>query len=232
MSPFPHLHPRADPERVVLQERGPPTEPRVRILGVSESASRPRFFFDVGSPFAYLAAERIEALLGPVTWVPTLLGGIFRATGRASWAQIGDRAGGIAEVERRAAERGLPPVRWPEPWPNDGLLAMRAATWAADQDEDGARRYALAAMRTQFVEGRSLGEPEHVGRALAAAGFDPAVGLAGATGDETKRRLRATTDAAAADGVFGVPTVAIGAFRLWGDDRLEDAVAILAAPSE
>ncbi|EHN11276.1 hypothetical protein PAI11_18660 [Patulibacter medicamentivorans] len=192
--------------------------------------TRPRFFLDVGSPYAYLAGARIESLLGPVTWVPVLLGGIFRATGRASWAQVGDRAGGIGEIERRAAALGLPPLRWPDPWPNDGLLAMRTATWADVQDpDDGARRYAREAMRIQFAEGRPLSDPGNVAAALDAAGFDPGAGLAGAASDPVKQRLRATTDAALAEGVFGVPTVAIGPFRLWGDDRLEDAAAILRA---
>ncbi|WP_320669301.1 2-hydroxychromene-2-carboxylate isomerase [Patulibacter defluvii] len=192
--------------------------------------STPRFLFDVGSPYAYLAGERIEELLGPVRWEPVLLGGIFRATGRASWAQVGDRDGGVGEIERRAAARGLPPLRWPDPWPNDGLLAMRAATWAGGEDPaDGARRYGRAAMRIQFAEGRPLSDPENVAAALTAAGFDAAAGLAGAADAATKQRLRAATDAALAEGVYGVPTVAVGPFRLWGDDRLEDAAAILRA---
>ncbi len=62
------------------------------------------FYFDVGSPYAYLAAERLPALLPePVRWQPVLLGGLFRLTGRSSWA-LGDyrrRQAGMAEIERR-----------------------------------------------------------------------------------------------------------------------------------
>jgi 2-hydroxychromene-2-carboxylate isomerase len=191
----------------------------------------PRFHFDVGSPYAYLAAHRIEALLGPVTWVPVLLGGIFRATGRASWAQAGDRAGGVAEVERRAAALGLPPVRWPEPWPNDGLLAMRVATWAMHRSPAEGVAYARAAMDLQFAAGRPLSDPDVVGDALRAAGLDARAGLAGAAEPAVKDALRAATDRALAEGVYGVPTVSVGPFRLWGDDRLEDAAAILRARS-
>jgi 2-hydroxychromene-2-carboxylate isomerase len=94
------------------------------------------FYYDLGSPYAWLTAERTG---DRAEWVPVLLGGIFRATGRSSWAETGARADGIAEIERRADERGLPALRWPDPWPNDGLLAMRAAV-AADGE-----RFALEA---------------------------------------------------------------------------------------
>ena len=89
-------------------------------------------YFDVGSPYAYLAAERLPALLPePVTWQPVLLGGLFRLTGRSSWA-LGDyrrRQAGMAEIERRTRRYGLPPMRWPDPWPGDYLQAMRACTF-------------------------------------------------------------------------------------------------------
>jgi 2-hydroxychromene-2-carboxylate isomerase len=184
--------------------------------------SRPVLYFDVGSPFVYLAVERVERVLGvdPV-WQPVLLGGLFKATGRSSWAR-GDaerRETGIADIQARAARYGLPPLRWPEPWPGDYLTAMRAATWA--QTQGAAKPFALAAARRAFVEGRDLSLTEEVLAALEAAGLaadasvlaDPAIKLA----------LRAATDAAHARGVFGVPTVAVGDELFWGDDRLEEA---------
>lgn len=79
---------------------------------------RPRFYFDLGSPYAYLAAERVDELLPePPQWQPVLLGGLFKRTGRSSWA-LGDhrrRQAGMAEIERRAAGYGLPAIRWPDP---------------------------------------------------------------------------------------------------------------------
>lgn len=108
--------------------------------------ARATFYFDLGSPFAYLAAERIAQVIAePVDWQPILLGGLFKLTGRSSWAR-GDHARrkqGIAEVERRALSYGLPPVRWPDPWPGDYLIAMRAATFA--QRTGHARQFARGA---------------------------------------------------------------------------------------
>src|SRR3954463_5019003 len=118
---------------------------------------RPVFFYDLGSPYAWLTAERIDAVL-PVApeWVPVLLGGIFKATGRGSWAETDRRAEGIAEIELRALSRGVPPLRWPERWPNDGLHVMRVAAQA------DSRKFALAAFRAQFVGGRALSDPATV----------------------------------------------------------------------
>lgn len=187
---------------------------------------RTTFYFDLGSPFAYLTAERLqEHLPEPITWQPVLLGGIFKLNGRSSWA-LGDaerRQAGMAEVQRRAREYGLPPLRWPDPWPTDYLFAMRVATFAFQVDLG--REFTMEAFRTAFREGRDLSVAEHVLEAAAAAGLD-AQRAAGAAEDRAvKDALRSATDAAHERGIFGVPTIAIDDDLFWGDDRLPDAVA-------
>lgn len=191
--------------------------------------TRPVLYFDVGSPFVYLAAERAERVLGidPV-WQPVLVGGLFKLAGRSSWAR-GDaerRAAGMADIEARAARYGLPPLRWPDPWPGDYLTAMRAATWA--QREGAAKAFALAAVRRAFVQGRDLSRPDEVLAAVAAAGLDPVAAEAAVADPAVKLALREATEAAHARGVFGVPTVAVENTLFWGDDRLDEAAAALA----
>lgn len=187
---------------------------------------RATFYFDLGSPYAYLTAERIEGELGAdVLWQPVSLGAIFKATGRSSWA-VGDpeqRARGIGEVERRAQAYGLPPLRWPEPWPSNYLFAMRAATFAFRAG--CGHEFTLRAFRDAFARGRDLAVPENVLSAVADAGMDPAVVAAATADPDVKLALRSATDAALARGVHGVPTVAVGEELFWGDDRLLDAVA-------
>ncbi len=188
--------------------------------------SAPRFLVDVGSPYAYLAAERVERVLGvEPTWEPVLLGAIFKATGGGSWALTDAREDGMREVERRAAAYGLPPIAWPEPWPGNMLGAMRAAT-AADAAGAG-RAFLLAALRLGFRDGRDLGEPSAIADAAAAAGLDPDLLLAAAPDETVKTRLRERTKAALALGVPGVPTVVVGTRVFWGDDRLEEAAAAI-----
>jgi 2-hydroxychromene-2-carboxylate isomerase len=186
------------------------------------------FYFDLGSPYAYLAAERIhEVLPEPIRWQPVSLGAIFKVTGRSSWS-LGDperRQSGMAEVERRALAYGLPPVRWPEPWPGNYLTAMRAATFA---DRKGVgREFALQAFRSAFRDGHDLSVPERVFEAARNAGLDPREVEEGTGDPEIKLALREATDAAHEFGVFGVPTIAVGDELFWGDDRLGDAAVQL-----
>src|SRR5947209_13829997 len=126
------------------------------------------FYFDVGSPYAYLAAERVPALLPEtVRWQPVLLGGLFKLTGRSSWA-LGDyrrRQAGMAEIERRARGYGLPPMRWPDPWPTNYLTAMRATIFAFSTGRG--REFTMQAFRNEFQRGAELSIPAN---GLVAAG--------------------------------------------------------------
>lgn len=184
------------------------------------------FYFDLGSPYAYLAAERLhEVLPEPVRWQPVSLGAIFKLAGRSSWSLGGPerRQTGMAEVERRALSYGLPPVRWPDPWPGNYLTAMRAAIFA---DREGVgREFALQAFRGAFQEGHDLSVPARVFEAAQAAGLDPREVEEATSDPEIKLALREATDAAHGLGVFGVPTIAIGGELFWGDDRLGDVAA-------
>jgi 2-hydroxychromene-2-carboxylate isomerase len=184
------------------------------------------FYFDTGSPYAYLAAERIENVLPEhPRWQPVLLGGLFKLTGRSSWA-LGDyrrRQAGMAEIERRARGYGLPPIRWPDPWPTDYLAAMRVVTWAFQAGQG--RELALRAFHDAFQRGRELSIEAHVLSAAAEVGLDRRAAADAMRDPAIKAALRGATEAAHAHGVFGVPTVDVAGELFWGDDRLEDAGA-------
>jgi 2-hydroxychromene-2-carboxylate isomerase len=187
---------------------------------------RPVFYFDLGSPYAYLAAERVNALFAeacgePPVWEPLLLGGLFARFGRDSWANGPGREDGITEVERRAASYGLPPLRWPDPFPGNTLFAMRVATFAKQTGR--AVAFSLAAFRQAFAAGRDLTDPDNVLLAAAAAELHPRAVLASVERDPVKRALREATERAGDLGVRGVPSVVVGGAVFWGDDRLDEA---------
>jgi 2-hydroxychromene-2-carboxylate isomerase len=191
-------------------------------------AERAVFYYDLGSPYAYLSAERISGLfnapgLEQPEWQPILLGGLFRHFDRGSWALTEAREEGIAEVERRAAEYGLPPIVWPDPWPGEMLTAMRVATFAKQTGRTVS--YSLAAFRQQFAAGKDLTVPDNVLIAAAACELHPRALESAIKTKGVKDALRAATEEAAAVGVFGVPSVRVGEEVFWGDDRLEEAVA-------
>lgn len=184
------------------------------------------FYFDVGSPYAYLAAERVGSVLPePPRWQPVLLGGLFKLTGRSSWA-LGDyrrRQRGMAGIEQRARSYGLPPIIWPDPWPTDYLAAMRAVTWAFQVGRG--HELARQLSRDAFQRGRELSIEAHVLAAVEAVGLDRRDAQDAMRDPTVKAALRAATEEAHALGVFGVPTVEVAGELFWGDDRLEDAAA-------
>jgi 2-hydroxychromene-2-carboxylate isomerase len=174
--------------------------------------SKTVLYFDLASPYAYLAVERAGRVLGAEPELqPVLVGAIFAHRGYGSWALTDQRAAGEAEIERRARAYGLPPVVWPPDWPANSLAAMRAAIVA--QREGRTREFALAAYRAAFVEGRDLGDPA----VLADLGVD----LERLQDPAVKQALREATDAAIAAGVRGVPTIGAGGRLYFGDDQLE-----------
>jgi 2-hydroxychromene-2-carboxylate isomerase len=184
------------------------------------------FYFDLGSPFAYLSSERLERVLPePVRWQPVSLGGLFKLNGRSSWAlgRPEQRNSGMAEVERRAQSYGLPPVRWPDPWPGNYLMAMRAATFAFANGYG--RLFTTCAFRLAFQNGADLSVPANVLAAAREAGLDEQEVSSATQSPEIKLALREATEAAHRIGIFGVPTIALAEEIFWGDDRLEDAAA-------
>lgn len=184
------------------------------------------FYYDLNSPYAWLAAERVHQVLPePPVWKPIAFAFILRRDNRTPWSLGPEREAGMAEIERRAAERGLPELRWPEGWPRDtySIPAMRAATFAAEIGK--AVAFSLAAFRQQFNAGRGMNELDNVLLAAAACEIHPNALLRALERDAIKDRLKAETEEAIERGVPGVPTVRVGDQLFWGDDHLEEAAA-------
>jgi 2-hydroxychromene-2-carboxylate isomerase len=182
------------------------------------------FYYDLSSPYAYLAAARVDELLPErPEWRPIAFGVIVQRLGKVPWSFGSDRRADFEEIARRASGLGLPPVRYPEGWPVQtySIPALRAALAVEDQDQRRAVTREL--YRTAFVDGNHLADVEIVLESVARAGVDRDGIAAVISSPEIKERLRAETDAALERGVTGVPTVAVGDRLFWGDDRLEDA---------
>ncbi len=184
-------------------------------------------YFDLGSPYAYLALARAESVLGVKPELqPVLLGAIFARRGFGSWAHTQAREGRIAEIERRARRYGLPPLRWPAEWPGNGLAAMRCAIWAGAQGRGGA--FARAVFERQFVEGADIADLDMLLGCARDAELD-AEALGCALGESAlKQSLREASDRAWEVGVRGVPTLQVGESLFYGDDQLELAAEALA----
>jgi len=183
------------------------------------------FYFDLASPLAYLAAERIlHVLPGPVEWQPVLAHELSGAETFEAFRCREEEDVFRVNVAHRASEFGLQPLRWPNPFPFDSTLAMRAATYAKSIGRTVP--FAQAAFRQAFAGGRSLGEPDNVLIAAAACEMHPAAVLKGAELASVGAQLDAATAAAAQAGVSDVPAVRIGSHVFVGEESLRQAAAL------
>lgn len=189
-------------------------------------ATDPVMYFDLGSPYAYLALARSRSVLGVRPELSgVLLGAIFARRGFGSWGNTQAREGRMVEIEQRARRYGLPPLRWPADWPANGLVAMRCAVWAGEQGRGDA--FARTVFDKQFVEGADIGDLDVLFGCAGDAGLDVEALSAALQLPALKEALRKSTDRAWEDGVRGVPTVRIGDVLFYGDDQLELAAEAL-----
>jgi 2-hydroxychromene-2-carboxylate isomerase len=192
-------------------------------------AAPPTFYFDFGSPYAYLAAQRIDDLIPDAEWKPFAFPILLNQLGRLEDVLARDPAPVLEIVRPRAAERGLPPIEPPDGWPFEtwSLAPLRAALVAGDQGR--LKEFTAAAFHKVFVESLPLTDLDNLAAAARDAELDPGEVREGIQRPEIKQRLKDHTDEALARGVAGIPTVAVGDELFHGDDRLEEAAAAAAA---
>ncbi len=190
---------------------------------------QPIFYFDFGSPNAYLAHRvipDIEARSGArFRYVPVLLGGLFKLSGNSAplvaFAGVPKKiAYEMREIERFVARYELTAFRLNPHFPVNTLMLMRGAV--AAEAEGVAERYIEAMFRFMWEDGRKLDDPAVLARSVAEAGLPAERLLAGAQDQAVKDRLAANTQAAYDQGAFGIPSFLAGGELYFGKDRLRD----------
>jgi 2-hydroxychromene-2-carboxylate isomerase len=191
-------------------------------------ASGAAFYYDLRSPQAYLAAERVLQLLPGAEWIPVSSRDLPGADTLEGFRCQTDFDAFRDRIERVAVRRGLQPVRWPDPFPSDTAYAIRVATYARQIGR--AVAFSLAAFRQAFAAGRDLGVPDNVLIAAAACELHPNAVAKGAALASVARGLAEATACAARRGVHDVPAVWLPDGRVFhGDDALDDAPQALIA---
>ena len=180
------------------------------------------FYFDYGSPYSYLADTQVEAIAkragATLERKPMLLGGVFKATGNHSPAELPAKSKWSAfDMPMWARHYGVPFHRNPH-FPVNTLALMRGA--AAAQIDGIFERYHPAIYKAMWIDGINLNDIGEVAKVLSAAGLDAAKIGNRIQDQDVKDRLKATTDEAVARGVFGAPTSFVGDMMFFGNDRL------------
>lgn len=180
------------------------------------------FFFDLSSPYSYLAATQLPALAArtgaTIRWRPMALAGVFAATQNRMPAESPPKAVYmLADLHRWAARYGVP-FRFNSRFPLNTIPAMRLVLVG---DRHGrAEAVALEAFRRVWAEDLDPNPPEQLAAIAAAAGL-PAGAEAGVTDPAIKAALIANGEEAVARGVFGAPAMLLGDQLFWGNDRLD-----------
>ncbi len=183
------------------------------------------FYFDVGSPAAYLAWTQLPGIAhdagAEIEYRPFLLGGVFQATGNRSPMEVPAKGQYMQDDLQRFARRyGVPFAHNPH-FPINTLTLMRGALGLQMREPARMVPYVDAVFRAIWVDGRNMNDAATVGMVLHAAGFDPEKLLALASDQAVKDHLKSETQEAVARGVFGAPTFFVGQDMFWGQDRLD-----------
>ena len=191
---------------------------------------RVEFFFDLVSPYSYLAHHRIWRICEEhgteLVLRPMLLGGVHKAVGLQAPIEIEPkRRYQYRDIIRWAGYYGLP-LKFPDPFPFRTLKTMRAAMFTLESGnlEAFALYWEEGGAPKGFEEADEDGPVAEVARRI---GEDPEEILAGAAASEAKEALMAAASEAVERGVFGAPTFFVGGEMFWGNDRLHFVEAAL-----
>jgi 2-hydroxychromene-2-carboxylate isomerase len=189
---------------------------RAARAGTGTPPVRPRvsFYFDLISPWTYLAAERVERQFAGVRWHPVVPDVLA--------PEETDEAARRA-VEERAAELRMP-LLWPDAWPIAGRSAVRVASLAAQRGR--AAPFVLAASRLAFCGGYDLDDPEALAEAAAAAGLGLDECLQAAGDVRRDGPLERTALRLLAQGADALPVLVVGHVLFCGERRLAEAAAM------
>lgn len=174
------------------------------------------FYYDVVSPYTYLAATRVEQIGAqaglPVVWRPFLLGAVFKATGNAPPALVRARGAYMLRDLGRWSAKMDEPFRFPSAFPINSLLAQRCLTATPDAERPA---LSLALMRAYWADNQDLSDVDVL---AALVGPDR---IAAAQTPENKAALRLVTEEAVQRGAFGSPTFFVGGEMFFGNDRMD-----------
>ncbi len=186
------------------------------------------FWYDISSPFSYLAATQIERIAeragAALRWRPMLLGGLFKDLGGPNVPLLSFSNSKRAYLGRELgywASYWNVPFRFTPTFPLRTITAQRALLAVGDRIGP----LTLAIYRAAWIDGVNVGDDAALSQVIAAAGFDAPAVMSKTQDPAIKQQLIANTSEAAAAGVFGAPTCIVdngsGKFLFWGQDRLE-----------
>jgi 2-hydroxychromene-2-carboxylate isomerase len=182
------------------------------------------FFFDVGSPTAYLASTQIQKVASDagatLVYRPMLLGGVFKATGNSSPVTVPAKGKWMFSDMSLWAKRYGVTLKMNPFFPINTLPLMRGAIAMQMRMPEKFDAYLSAVMNAIWQDKKNMGDPAVIAETLTQIGLDPAAFMAMIGDDEIKAALVKNTEEAVSRGVFGAPTFFVGDQMFFGQDRM------------
>ena len=180
------------------------------------------FYYDLGSPYSYLASTQIERICekynAQLEWKPFLLGGVYKETGNRGPLEVPNKkAYMIKDLADWAGYYGVR-FNFPDLFPLNSVKPMRGALVANEKEKIGDYTHKL--FELYWIGGEDLSQDEVLEKAVTELGLDVSWFLRRIGEQDIKDKLREETIEAAKRGAFGAPTIFVGDKIFWGNDRL------------
>jgi len=184
-----------------------------------------RFYYDLASPYGYMAATKISALAAKhgrsVEWKPILLGVVFKVTGGVPLPSAPLKGDYSRRDMERCARLFKVPFKLPTKFPIAAQSPSRVIYSLEPQGAARQEEVTLALYRAYMVDDRDISSPETTAEVAASVGLDRQKVLDVIADPVMKEKLKVETEAAIQRGVFGSPYVVVDGEPFWGFDRLE-----------
>ena len=190
------------------------------------------FYFDVSSPWTYLAFRNIQPMAAElnvsINWRPVLVGGIFNTVNQRMYAAREDSNSPrnryvLKDLQDCARQTGINIVFPPKVFPVNSVKAMRGCIWLAQSE--GFKQHLLAFVEATFAayftQQQDISQDHVLADICQSLRIDADAFAQGITQPDIKQALKANTDEAIARGAFGVPSFFVGSDMYFGNDRLD-----------
>ena len=240
----------ATPLHCLVPERAGPGRHRQRVLHAPAHALRAAgrrppggppmkpshldYYFWLNSDWAYLGADRLEALARrqnvAIRYKPVDLPDVYARTGGVLLGQRSRERQDyrVAELRRWCRKLGIPVNPHPAHMCPNADQASRLVIAADLQGLPVAALY-KAILHAEWCEDRDISSDPTLREIVAAQGLDADALLRAAAAPDIERRYRQYTDEAVAAGAFGSPSYVYAGELFWGQDRLEMLEEAIAA---